>query len=141
MNRRDFLLQQMGLSQWQLIRPEALKGVVNMPISPNIRLIIIAEQELDKTQPIIKDILLSLDIQASDCLCVNYDFAPYLNIQHSVNYWLLSNTQDNIDRTLPYCVNALAQWQSPALSDLQQNPSQKRYLWQQIQQVKNTLCP
>jgi len=32
-SRRDVLLQQMGISQWQLVRPEALKGAMNITVA------------------------------------------------------------------------------------------------------------
>ena len=43
-NRRDLLLQQMGIEQWQLYRPEVLKGAVNIAVPSHIRLVVIAEK-------------------------------------------------------------------------------------------------
>ncbi|WP_032092531.1 DNA polymerase III subunit psi [Necropsobacter rosorum] len=133
MNRRDLLLQEMGITQWRLSRPAALKGAATMSVGQNIRLVIIAEQEIAKTHPLLNDILRSIEMPAQDCLCINFDFAPLLNLQHSVHYWLLSDNAQKIDRTLIYCKQALAQWQSPDWPTLQQDPQAKRRLWQQIQ--------
>ncbi|MDY4594370.1 MAG: DNA polymerase III subunit psi [[Pasteurella] aerogenes] len=46
MNRRDRLLQQMHIQQWQLARPEALKGIINLEVATHIRLIMIADREI-----------------------------------------------------------------------------------------------
>ncbi len=134
MNRRDLLLQEMGITQWQLNRPDALKGAVNLAVAQHIRLIIIAEQAIPATQQLLQDILRSLEIGAQDCLCINFDFAPLMKIQHPVCYWLLSNNPQKIDRTLAYCKQAVAQWQSPDWQSLRQDPQAKRQLWRQIQQ-------
>lgn len=45
-SRRDVLLQQMGISQWQLVRPEALKGAMNITVAEHIRLVIVSQQNL-----------------------------------------------------------------------------------------------
>ncbi|QLB12746.1 DNA polymerase III psi subunit [Bisgaardia hudsonensis] len=136
MNRRDLLLNEMGITQWQLRRPEVLKGAINLPISQHIQLIIIASTELDKTQPLLTDILRSINLSNNDCLITTFDFAPHLNVQHSVNYWLLTENQQKIDRTLPYCQQANAIWYSPNLENLKQSPQVKRQFWQQIQTQK-----
>ena len=132
MNRRDLLLQQMHIRQWQLQRPDVLKGIINMPVAAHIRLIIIAEQEITP-QPLLNDILHSLNLQISDCLRIDFDFVPHLNLQHHVDYWLLSDNQEKIDRTLSQCPQVQHQWQSPAWQTLRQSPQAKRQLWQQMQ--------
>ncbi len=54
MNRRDLLLQQMGITQWQLKSPTRLKGVVKINVEEKIRLIIVAEHALTTRFSIIK---------------------------------------------------------------------------------------
>lgn len=135
MNRRDFLLQQMQIPQWKLQRPEVLKGVVNMPIGNHIRLIIVAEQEVDLSHSLLQDILRSIELLPTDCLSISFDFITHLNLKHKVNYWLLNNNLEKIQQAIPYCTNALQQWKTPDLFTLQQNPQLKRDLWKQIQQV------
>lgn len=132
MNRRDLLLQQMHIHQWQLQRPDVLKGIINMPVAEHIRLIIIAEQEITP-QPLFIDILHSLNLQISDCLRIDFDFVAHLNLQHQVDYWLLSDNQEKIDRALSLCPQPQHQWQSPAWQTFRQSPQAKRQLWQQIQ--------
>lgn len=133
MNKRDLLLQQMGINQWRLHRPEALKGMTGAPIANNIQLIIIAKQELDKQQSLIKDILLSLEILPQNCLSIDFNQAKHLNINHQVNYWLLSNEPHEIEDIA--CPQAESIWHTTDWQQFQQNPQAKRQLWQQIQQA------
>ncbi len=134
MNRRDKLLQEMGISQWQLRHPEILKGLVNASVAKNIRLIMISEQPVLKEQPFLQDIFRSLELMKEDCLCIDFDFLPYLQVEHEVIYWLLTNDQQKIDRTLSDKQYMLC-WKSNELERLKQSPQEKRQFWQQIQEI------
>lgn len=134
-NRRDLLLQQMGISQWLLYRPDVLKGAVNIPVGAHIRLVVIAEQELNARESLVKDILLSAELTAKECLFIDFEQVYHLNVQHPINYWLLSQNDEKIHRTLPLCKQQISLWQSPELSELKQNPQAKRLLWQHIQRA------
>lgn len=133
MNRRDLLLQQMGISQWQLRRPDVLKGAVNIAVAGHIRLVVIAEQQLNQKDSLLNDVLLSVEIKADDCLFLDFEQALHLNVQQPTNYWLLGKNSEKIDRTLPLCMHAVSLWQTTDLTDLKQDPAAKRNLWQQIQ--------
>lgn len=76
MNRRDLLLQQMGITQWQLKSPTRLKGMVKINVEEKIRLIIVAEHALTTDSPLLKDILRSLDLDESMCLCLDFERIP-----------------------------------------------------------------
>lgn len=76
MNRRDLLLQQMGITQWQLKSPTRLKGMVKINVEEKIRLIIVAEHALTTDSPLLKDILRSLDLDESMCLCLDFEHLP-----------------------------------------------------------------
>ncbi|MGQ0286736.1 DNA polymerase III subunit psi [Pasteurellaceae bacterium 22721_9_1] len=133
MNRRDLLLQEMGIKQWQLRRPEALKGVVNISVADNIKLIIVAEQTLSVQEPFIQDVLRSIAINVKDCLLIDFSQVDHLQTTTPVHYWLLSQNQQKIDRTLSHFSQVTSLWQSPDLPLLKQNGKEKRHLWQQIQ--------
>ena len=132
-NRRDLLLQQMGIEQWQLYRPEVLKGAVNIAVPSHIRLVVIAEKPLEQRDGLLHDVLLSAEITSDDCLLLDFEQALHLNVQHPINYWLLGKNSEKIDRTLPLCTHAISLWQTHELNALKQNPQAKRALWQQIQ--------
>ncbi|MCX2957989.1 MAG: DNA polymerase III subunit psi, partial [Serratia symbiotica] len=42
-SKRDWLLQQLGITQWALRRPGALQGAVAVSLSPEVRLLIVAQ--------------------------------------------------------------------------------------------------
>lgn len=135
MNRRDLLLQEMGITQWQLRRPDVLKGAVNIPVSQEIRLIVIAETALDFDEPFLWDLLRSVEIQKNECLLIDFDHTQHLKVQQPVYYWLLSENSEKIHRTFEQLkTDNSPLWQTEELAKLKQNAKQKRELWRQIQQ-------
>ncbi len=135
MDRRNLLLKEMGLTQWQLHRPEVLQGAVGIVVAAHIRFIVVSDESLSR-QPLFEDVLLGLELKKEDCLCLNYDQIQHLELNHSVRYWLLAENAEKIDRTLPYCLNAERVYRSPDYVNFQTSPIAKRELWQQIQQVQ-----
>jgi len=131
-SRRDVLLQQMGISQWQLVRPEALKGAMNITVAEPIRLVIVSQQNLLQ-QPVVQDVLRSLNLDSEQVLNITFEQLTYLQVNHKVSYWLLSQNTSENDRTLalPQTLNV---WQSGDLEEFKQNPQAKRQFWQTIQQ-------
>ena len=85
--------------------------------------------------PLFSDIRLALELNKEDCLCLNFDQIQHITLQHSVRYWLLAENADEIDRALPYCLNAERIYRSVDWQQFQQNSQAKRELWQQIQQI------
>ncbi len=133
LNRRDLLLQQMGITQWKLRRPDTLKGAVYIPVAEHVRLIIISETPLSAEGDFIQDVLRSSQIESNDCLFIDFEQIYHLNVTQQVTYWLLSENSEKIDRTLPLCEQSSHLWQSPDLTTLKQDSKAKRQLWQQIQ--------
>lgn len=133
MNRQDLLLQEMGITQWQLRRPEVLKGVVNIAVSEQIRLIVICEDRVDE-QPFVQDLLRSAALSKEQYLWVNSEQAQHLSVQHSCHYWLFDQNDEKNNRTLPDLKQSISYWKTESLSALKQNADEKRDLWQHIQQ-------
>ena len=133
MNRRDLLLQEMGISQWELYRPEVLQGSVGISVAENIRFITVSDDNISSS-PWLSDVLLSLDLKKENCLCLNYDQIQHMECKQPIRYWLLSENSDQIDRTLPFCKQAEQVYRSPSWQQFQSNHQAKRALWQQIQQ-------
>ncbi|OOF52108.1 DNA polymerase III subunit psi [Rodentibacter genomosp. 1] len=134
MDRRNLLLKEMGITQWQLHRPEVLQGEVGIAVAEHIRFIIVSDENLSQS-PLFTDVLLSLTLKKEDCLCLNYDQIQHLELNHSVRYWLLAENTEKIDRTLPHCLHAERIYRSPCYRDFQSSPAAKRELWKQIQQI------
>lgn len=133
MNRRDLMLQEMGITQWQLKHPERLKGVVNIVLSEHIRLIIVCDSEIASNSALLKDVLLSLSLNEQEYICVDFQQAQHLKPTQKLNYWLLSANHEKIDRTLSLCPQANSIWQTTDWQQFKQDHQAKRQLWKQIQ--------
>ena len=134
MDRRNLLLNEMGITRWQLHRPEALQGAVGVSVSEQVKFIVVAKDNVSNS-PLFADIRLALKLNKEDCLCLNFDQIQHITLQHSVWYWLLAENADEIDRSLPYCLNAERVYRSVDWPQFQQDSQAKRELWQQIQQI------
>jgi len=64
---------------------------------------------------------------------ITFEQLAYLQVNHKVSYWLLSQNTSENDRTLalPQPLNV---WQSGDLEEFKQNSQAKRQFWQTIQQ-------
>lgn len=133
MNRRDLLLQQMGIEQWQLHSPDNLKGAVQIYLNDNIRLVIISDQPINKNTTLFQDILRILNLSETHCMILDFEHAKHLQFVKSPIYWLLSKKPDKINRTLDLLKDVSTIWQSPDITDIIKNTQAKRQLWQQIQ--------
>ena len=101
-SRRDWQLQQLGITQWSLRRPGALQGEIAISLPEHIRLVMVAETPPSLTEPLIGDILRALAV-----------------------------TPDQVLQLTPERV-AGAQVSTPAFDELQTSAPARRALWQQI---------
>ena len=133
--RRDILLQEMGITEWTLVKTNTLKGVVNLDIQENIRLVIVSEQRVENSHPFIQDICRSLDIFEKDCLIIDFELLPYLQTKHAVIFLCLTDQTDNIRQFKASPVLKEASYYSSSLPRLVSSVQQKRQLWQDIQKI------
>ncbi|TCK01569.1 DNA polymerase III psi subunit [Volucribacter psittacicida] len=133
-HRRDILLQQMGITQWKLQRPEVFKGAIQMNIAENIRLVIISDQAIAKSAVLLQDILRAINIAAQDCQLIAFSNFAHLSIKPDRIYWLLSDDPQQIQQAQSLCQQATALWQSPSWQTFRQNAQAKKQLWQSIYQ-------
>ena len=136
-SRRDKMLHQMGIIQWNLASPNTLRGIANMPIAENIQLVVVAEETLDKAEQFIQDVLCTLAMPSQNCLCLSFDLANNLNLSHPVIFWFLKADQERIATIQKNFTDSII-WQTPEFKTLVQTGSAKKQLWQQIQQ--GSLC-
>ena len=101
-SRRDWQLQQLGITQWSLRRPGALQGEIAISLPEHIRLVMVAETPPSLTEPLIGDILRALAV-----------------------------TPDQVLQLTPEPL-AGAQVSTPAFDELQTSAPARRALWQQI---------
>ena len=62
MNRRDLLLQAMGVTQWQLVKPQVLKGDAQIRLDQAVKLVVICEEEQQKSR-LFQDLLFVLSLK------------------------------------------------------------------------------
>ena len=113
-SRRDWQLQQLGITQWSLRRPGALQGEIAVSLPEHIRLVMVAETPPSLTEPLIGDILRALTPER----------VAMLPQDSRCNSWRLGT-----EASLPL---AGAQVSTPAFDELQTSAPARRALWQQI---------
>ncbi|HCM6913947.1 MULTISPECIES: DNA polymerase III subunit psi [Klebsiella] len=123
-SRRDWQLQQLGITQWSLRRPGALQGEIAISLPEHIRLVMVAETPPSLTEPLISDILRALSIRADQVLQLTPDRVAMLPQNSRCNSWRLG------------CETPLslvgAQVSTPVFDELQSSAPARIALWQQI---------
>ncbi|KNC88171.1 DNA polymerase III subunit psi [Trabulsiella odontotermitis] len=123
-SRRDWQLQQLGITQWTLRRPGALQGEIAIAIPPHVRLVMVAETLPALTEPLIGDILRALMLSPDQVLQLTPERAVMLPEGSRANSWLLGT---------PAAVSLEgAQVSTPAFDELQASAAARTALWQQI---------
>lgn len=134
MNKRDILLQEMGISQWQLRYPERLKGAIKIIVPETIRLLVVSEESVNTQSPLFGDILRSLNISDQQWQFVLLHQLQHLQLKHTALFWLLTDHQAR-DRLHIEQHNAQHIWCTPSWLVFQSSAQAKRKLWQQIQRT------
>jgi len=123
-SRRDWLLQQMGITQYTLRRPRALHGEVSISLPEQTRLIIVAETPPPLTDPLIRDVLAALLMREHEVMALTPEQLAMLPDDTRCPSWCLGLAG-------PVAIDG-AQLASPVLAELYHNADAKRALWQQI---------
>ena len=123
-SRRDWQLQQLGITQWSLRRPGALQGEIAISLAGHIRLVMVAENPPSLSEPLIGDVLRALALTPDQVLQVTPDRVAMLPQNGRCNSWRLGT-----DAPL---LLAGAQVTSPAFDELQTSAPARMALWQQI---------
>lgn len=131
--RRDWLLQQLGITQWELRRPAALQGEIAVSLHENVKLLMIAEDLPDLTDPLINDVLRSLNLEAQQVMQLTPEQAAMLPEESRCNSWRLG-----VSEPLPIPGAQLA---TPELNELYHNGAARQALWQQICEHEHDFFP
>jgi 16S rRNA (guanine1207-N2)-methyltransferase len=67
-SRRDWQLQQLGITQWSLRRPGALQGEIAIAIPAHVRLVMVANDLPALTDPLVSDVLRALTVSPDQVL-------------------------------------------------------------------------
>lgn len=119
--RRDQLLQQLGITQWQLRRPDALKGLVGSPLPSSIRFVLLADPLPSLSTPLLQDVLRTLQLTEQQVLCCTP--TSLAGLPQAALYWSLGDWAVKTPSRMLL---------SPPLSELLSSAQAKRQLWQQI---------
>ncbi|RPH28660.1 DNA polymerase III subunit psi [Buttiauxella warmboldiae] len=131
--RRDWLLQQLGITQWELRRPAALQGEIAVSLHENVKLLMVAESLADLSDPLVNDVLRSLNLNAQQVMQLTPERAAMLPDGSRCNSWRLG-----VNEALPL---AGAQLATPELNELYHNGAARQALWQQICEHENDFFP
>ena len=123
-SRRDWQLQQLGITQWALRRPTALQGEIAISIPAHVRLVMVAEQLPALNEPLIGDVLRSLKLTTEQVLQLTPDRVTMLPSDSRCNSWRMGDIDEVSLEGSQIC--------SPALDELKANPKARSALWQQI---------
>ncbi|WP_075183088.1 DNA polymerase III subunit psi [Pantoea sp. 1.19] len=118
---RDERLRQMGIVQYQLRRPGALRGEVAIALPAGVRLVIVADPLPDGADALLDDVLRSLDLTRSQVGMVTPQQWALLAASAPCPCWQLGGEAQG---------DALLS--TPALAELHHSPAARRALWQQI---------
>ncbi len=122
--RRDWLLQQMGITQYRLHHPRVLQGEVAVRLHPETRLVIVATDSVPSSQSFMQDVLHSLGLQEHQSRVLTARQLTMLPEPLSCPVWLLGVPADK--------QYSPVQLVSPPLAELINSSAAKRTLWQQI---------
>ena len=120
-SRRDWQLQQLGITQWSLRRPGALQGEIAIAIPAHVRLVMVAND------------LRALTVSPDQVLQLTPEKIAMLPQGSHCNSWRLGTDE-------PLSLEG-AQVASPALTDLRANPTARAALWQQIRTYEHDFFP
>ncbi|ENF6040994.1 DNA polymerase III subunit psi [Citrobacter amalonaticus] len=122
--RRDWQLQQLGITQWSLRHPGALQGEIAISIPAHVRLVMVGETLPPLTEPLVSDILRALTLSPDQVLQVTPERVAMLPQGSRCNSWRLGTDA-------PLTLEG-AQIATPAFDELRVNPTARAALWQQI---------
>ena len=123
-SRRDWQLQQLGITQWSLRRPGALQREIAIAIPAHVRLVMVANDLPALTDPLVSDVLRALTVSPDQVLQLTPEKIAMLPQGSRCNSWRLGT-----EASLPL---AGAQVSTPAFDELQTSAPARRALWQQI---------
>lgn len=127
--RRDFLLQELGITQWTLRRPAVLRGEVAITLLPeHIRLLLVAAPPPPVEHPLVADVARSMALTPSQLYGITPECVMLIpdNIRYHC-WWLGLNPLRDFDGMSLH---------TPSLATLSKDTGAKRDLWRQISQNK-----
>ena len=92
-SRRDWQLQQLGITQWSLRRPGALQGEIAISIPAHVRLVMVANDLPALTDPLVSDVLRALTVSPDQVLQLTPEKIAMLPQGSRCNIWRLGTDE------------------------------------------------
>ncbi|STJ82683.1 ribosomal-protein-alanine acetyltransferase [Escherichia coli] len=92
-SRRDWQLQQLGITQWSLRRPGALQGEIAIAIPAHVRLVMVANDLPALTDPLVSDVLRALTVSPDQVLQLTPEKIAMLPQGSHCNSWRLGTDE------------------------------------------------
>ena len=131
MNRRDLLLQAMGVTQWQLVKPQVLKGDAQIRLDQAVKLVVICEEEQQKSR-LFQDLLFALSLQSNEFYWVNHEQFQRIRFEHKL-FFLVIEDEEQAVKIQKKCTNQ-PQLKVESWAELLK-PESKRKLWKGLDNV------
>lgn len=131
MNRRDLLLQAMGVTQWQLVKPQVLKGDAQIRLDQAVKLVVICEEEQQKSR-LFQDLLFALSLQSNEFYWVNHEQFQRIRFKHTP-FFLVIEDEEQAVKIQKKCTNQ-PQLKVESWAELLK-PESKRKLWEGLDNV------
>lgn len=132
-SRRDWLLGQLGIAQWELRRPAALQGEIAVSVPANVRLVMVAENLPELSDSLVSDVLRSLGLNPQQVMQLTPERAAMLPQQTRCHSWRLG-----VDEPPGFSGVPLS---TPTLNELYHNGTARKALWRQICEHEQDFFP
>lgn len=131
--RRDLLLQQMGIEQWELVHPEIMHGAAMISISPETKLLMVCDEQQSQSL-LAKDICRAFAYKSNQIQWINSEQLSRLTVEHTLTYCLFAENEERV-QLIKKCLHAEYIIEAESWQQLASNSNQKRALWQKIQKI------
>lgn len=137
MNRRDLLLNEMGFRQWQLVKPQVLKGSSQIPLPSQVRLVVVCEEDQQKS-PFFQDVLRAVSLNNTHYQWLDSEQFQRLAVDHPAFFWFILPKMQADQLAEKYQASSAKKsafftaFQQESWAELAQ-PASKRQLWQALQ--------
>lgn len=131
--RREWQLQQLGITRWSLRRPGALQGEIAITLPAHVRLVMAGNDLPALHEPLISDVLRAFALTPDQVLQLTPDRVAMLPEGSRCNSWRLGTDE-------PVLLEG-AQMATPTWADLCSDPAARAALWQQICTYEHDFFP
>ncbi|MBE2896268.1 hypothetical protein HPC38_05185 [Pasteurellaceae bacterium HPA106] len=129
MSRQQQLLAQMGITTWQIRRPQVFQGASLLQLGAQVKLLII-QPNPQLPHPLFADILRALHLRAEHCHVATPEQLPRIACQHPLSLWFVG-TPAVAPAFNAHCV--ASQLTLPDWAQLKASAQAKRALWHDLQ--------